>query len=313
MWGFSAKDNIENRAEVQATRKIIGFILGVTLASLAAFRFIPKDLFTTAAWLDRRGLGLLYSDAAMAFAPGSFWEVKNVTVPVSEEAFLFALMITVLQLTLGYMVGVSGSYVNGGQNVEGLLQFLYLLGKGKVSANSVNWRKLGSLLIFISLAAFDTYTDWQFSSRFGQDGLLIVALVYSLLIYNIASEFALMYGLQLAIGNAPDAISGFVKMMISVVTSAFSKPQSGGSGHGGGQQKPPQQHQGGGKPGGGNSNQQQKQQGGSRGGQQQNQPPKRVGQGGGMPSTHRPNEMNGRMPPIEMPAMMIAGDFDDND
>lgn len=299
MWGFSAKDNVENRAEVQATRKIIGFFLGLTLASLAAFRFIPKDLFTTAAWLDRRGLGLLYSDAAMAFAPGSFWEVKNVTVPVSEEAFLFALMITVLQLTLGYMVGVSGSYING-QNVEGMLQFFYLFAKGKVTANSVNWRKLGSLLIFVSLATFDTYTDWQFSSRFGQDGLLIVALVYSLLIYNIASEFALMYGLQLAIGNAPDAIAGFVGMAISVVTSAFSKPQSSG------QQKP--SNHGGHQPSAGksgsysnNSHQQQKRLGGNQ--QQQPRPKKESPQ----------QQMNGRMPPIEMPAMRVVEDFDDND
>jgi hypothetical protein len=228
----------------------------------------------------------------MAFATGSFWEVKNVTVPVSEEAFLFAVMITALQLVFGYMVGTAGSYING-KSVEGLLQFLYLFGKGEVNANSVNWRKLGALLTFVFLAVFDTYTDWQFSSRFGQPEILLIALVYSLLIYNIASEFALMYGLQLAIGNAPEAIVGTIKMLWATVAGLFGKKSPGQSqskapqgGSGSQQNKKPPQHQG------GNNNHQKRPSGGA---QQQR-------------GNNNGHSGNPRRPPIEMPVMTIAMD-----
>ena len=234
MWGFTGKDSIEQRQEVAATRKMIGFLLGIGMFAMAFLWFIPKDLFTTAAWLDGKGLGLLYSGGATAFQTGSFWDITDVTVPVSEEAFRFAAMITLLQLAFGYLIGVSGSYISG-QDCENTLQFFYLATSGKVNARNVNWRKLGFWFTFIGIACFDTYTDWQFASRNGQPDLIIVSLLYSLLIYNIASEFALIMGLQLAIGNAPDAISGALTTMMGILTSPFKskvKPQ-----HGGGQPK----------------------------------------------------------------------------
>lgn len=273
MWGFSEKDNIEGRPEVQATRKMIGFIIGLSLFMLAIFRFIPKDLFTTATWFDAQRVGMLYSGEASVFAEGSFWDITNVTVPVSEEAFWVAVMITLLQFTFGYLIGTSGSYINGGQNVENPLQFLFIFSKGQVTAKNVNWKKIGYWITFLSIATFDTYTDWQFSSKFGQRDILIVSLAYSLLIYNIASEFALMYGLQLAIGNAPDAIAGAIKTFTTIITSPFD-----------GKKKPNQQQQqrrpddGGGKQQQQPQQQRQKQRGGK---QQQPQHGQRPPQGNG--------------------------------
>lgn len=280
MWGFSGKDNIDNRKEVQATRKMLGFIIGMSMFMLAIFRFIPKDLFTTASWLDRKGLGILYSTDAMAFSKGSFWDITNVTVPVSEEAFWFAVMITVLQFAFGYLIGTSGSYTTG-SNVENPLQFLFMFAKGQVTAANVNWKKLGYWMTFIALAAFDTYTDWQFSSKFGQRDILIVSLLYSLIVYNIASEFALMYGLQLAIGNAPDAVAAVITTVLGILSAPFgnnrkSQPQG-----------KPQQPQGQGKPQPPSNNQQRKEK--QRGQQQQQRP--------------QPPNGNGRIPfdPRTMP------------
>jgi hypothetical protein len=248
MWGFSGKDNIDSRQEVQSTRKMIGFIIGVSLFMMALFRFVPKDLFTTASWLDNKGLGLLYSSEATAFSAGSFWDITNVTVPVSEEAFWFAVMITVLQFAFGYLIGVSGSYVSG-REVENPLQFMFMFARGQITATNVNWKKLGYWGTFISLAIFDTYTDWQFSSKFGQGDILFVSLVYSLVIYNVASEFALMYGLQLAIGNAPDAVSGAISTFMAIITAPFNKSsRSSGKGKPQGQEKQQQPQGGRGKP-----------------------------------------------------------------
>jgi hypothetical protein len=247
MWGFSGKDNIDNRKEVQATRKMLGFIIGTSMFVLAIFRFIPKDLFTTASWLDRKGLGILYSTDATAFSKGSFWDITNVTVPVSEEAFWFAVMITVLQFAFGYLIGTSGSYTTGA-NVENPLQFLFMFAKGQVTAANVNWKKLGYWMTFIALAAFDTYTDWQFSSKFGQRDILVISLLYSLIVYNIASEFALMYGLQLAIGNAPDAVAAVITTVLGIISAPFGGRKSQPQGkpqlpHGQGKPQPPSNNQ----------------------------------------------------------------------
>lgn len=320
MWGFSKNDNIEQRAEVQATRKMIGFTLGLVLFLLSALRFIPKDLFTTAAWLDRKGLGLLYSSEATAFAPGSFWEIRNITVPVSEEAFWFAVMITVLQLVFGYLIGTAGSYIKDSRDgdVESVVQYFAVLAKSKGKAKT-NWKKMNYFFTFVALAMFDTYTDWQFSSRFGQTDILIISLLYSLLIYNIASEFGLMYGLQLAIGNAPDAIVGFFQTSLAIITAPFkankarNKAPVGGGGH-----KPGGNPSGGGggKPGGGNQQQQQQQQkqrhpGGGGGGNQQNHQQRHPNNGGGNNGGGHPAPSMRPVGRPEMPVMQMVEDDDE--
>lgn len=268
MMGLNERDSIENRAEVSAVKKMIGFSLGVVAFLTATFWYIPKDLFTTATWLDSKQLGLLYSNGATAFAAGSFWDITDITVPVSEEAFRFALLVMLLQFIFMFLAGTSGSFVLG-KRVDSPIQFLYLAATGEgVSASTVNWKKLGYIITFIAIGAFDTFTDWQFSSKYGQANAWL-ALVYSFGVYNLGSEYAFMIGLQFAVGYAPDAIAGALRTAIAIITSPFS-------GSGGKKSQPqgkPQPPQGQGKPQPPSNNQQRKDKQRNQQQQQRSQPP----------------------------------------
>jgi hypothetical protein len=113
-----------------------------------------------------------------------------------------------------------------------------------------------------------------------------------------------MYGLQLAIGNAPEAITGTIKMLWATISGLFGKkalsqsqqkaPQPkmpNGSGRPDQQNKKPPQHQG------GNNNHQKRPSGGAQ--------------------QHRGNNNghsgNPRRPLIEMPVMSIVMDEEGED
>lgn len=249
MFGLNETYGVDKKEEVSATIKMVGFFLGLGAFLSAVLWFIPKDLFTTATWLDSKQLGLLYSNGATAFAQGSFWDITDITVPVSEEAFRFSVLILLLQFIFMFLAGTAGSYVNG-KNVESPIHLAALLLTGNgVTASNFNWKKLWYVIVFVLVGVFDTFTDWQFSSKYGQANLWL-SLVYSYIVYNLASEYAFMIGLQFAVGYAPDAIAGAIQTFMAIITAPF---QSSGSrqksSKGKPQEKPQQsQQQGRGKP-----------------------------------------------------------------
>lgn len=220
MWGYDSADDTSKKEQTIAAKRAFSFFAGLTAFVTAIMWYVPKDLFTTAAWLDQRELGMLYTHSAMAFAEGSMWDITNVTAPVTEEAFRFGVGVMLSSVLLGILFQTAGAYTKDRQ-CNSLFHFFVLLIGGKVSSRDVNWGKLSLFFFFLVVIMFDSYTDYQFSSKFGSAPKLD-ALFYSVIVYNIMSEFFLIRGLQLAIGNAPDALSGLVRAFIAIITSPFS-------------------------------------------------------------------------------------------
>jgi hypothetical protein len=302
-WGYDKSDDTSKREQTIAAKRATSFVAGFLAFFSAIFWYVPKDLFTTAAWLDSRGLGLLYADSAIAFRQGSVWDITGITVPVSEEAFRFGAGIMLASLMFGILFQIAGSYTKDGQ-INNIFHFFVVLLTGKIRIKDVNWEKLSLLSMFILVIGFDSYTDFQFSSRFGE-GPVIDALFYSIIIYNVMSEFFLIRGLQMMIGNAPEAITGVFKLIWATITGLTGKNSPGRP-----QAKPPQGNSGGSRPdqqskkppqkqGGGGSNHLQRQ-GGPSGGAQQHR-----GGSNGHPGNSRR--------PIEMPVMSIVMDEEGED
>jgi hypothetical protein len=303
-WGYDKSDDTSKREQTIAAKRATSFVAGVLAFFSAIFWYVPKDLFTTAAWLDSRGLGLLYADSAVAFRQGSVWDITGITVPVSEEAFRFGAGIMLASLMFGILFQIAGSYTKDGQ-INSIFHFTVMLLTGKIRIKDVNWEKLSLLSMFVLVIGFDSYTDFQFSSRFGE-GPVLDALFYSIIIYNVMSEFFLIRGLQMMIGNAPEAIAGVFKMVWATITGLTGKSSPGRP-----QSKPPQ-----GASGGGRQDQQIKKPPQKQGGNGNNHPPKQGGPGGGA-QQHRGGSNghsgNPSRPLIEMPAMSIAMDEEGDD
>ena len=310
-WGYDKSDDTSKREQTIAAKRATSFVAGSLAFFSAIFWYVPKDLFTTAAWLDSRGLGLLYADSAIAFRQGSVWDITGITVPVSEEAFRFGAGIMLASLMFGILFQVAGSYTKDGQ-INSIFHFLFMLMTGKIRIKDVNWEKLSLLSMFILVIGFDSYTDFQFSSRFGE-GPVIDALFYSIIIYNVMSEFFLLRGLQMMIGNAPEAITGVFKLLWVTIIGLTGKSSPGRS-----QQKPPQSNNQSGRP---NPPQGKKpqQHGGHPGGQNNQKRP--TGAPSGKPDSRQQGRSpfnngggnNPRRQPIEMPVMVIADDEDEFD
>ncbi len=155
------------------------FFLGACFFCLSFFYIFPDDLFTSALFFDGLELQQTFTSSSSVFSEGGVWEQLP---DVTTGSFAFAASLALTQVFFGYKSAVSkGS----------LYKPLVSLWNEK---KFVNTTKLGWFLAYVFVAAFDTWTDVEYRSFFGQSGLYFKATLVSFFYYNLFSEYALVQG-----------------------------------------------------------------------------------------------------------------------
>lgn len=278
LFGFTekgTKDVIVSNI-INNSNYILLFIVGAVMFFLSLIYIFPNDLFTSALFFDGLQLQQVFSSPAKMFTSGIWAGLPD----LSTEAFAFAASLACLQVFLGYRSSTADGTLVGG--ITGLL-------KGRKTELS----KLKWFLFYVAVATFDTWTDTEYRSFYGQQSLYLKALITSFFFYNLFSEWALVQGSKLMINY------GFV--LLNTLKGGKSSMANRPSNQGGNQQRPqpPQQQQSKKNRGGGNNNRNPQ--------QQQNSRPQ-------MPQSHMPQfdprAAGGRRPPIEMPPITGITDND---
>lgn len=186
------------------TQFIVLIIVGLIAFLLSFTRVVPNDIFTSALFFDSLDLQPVFSQPATMFAEGGIWA----SLPdVSEEAFVFAASLLVIQVLVGYKASTIGGYTNKSQNVGALL-INAATGKEKIGRTSFNWAKVGWISFYWAISMFDTYTDTAYRSDLFASGVF-TALITSFFYYNLASEWMLMVGAKTTIDYSLRAIGEF--------------------------------------------------------------------------------------------------------
>lgn len=160
------------------------FFIGLAMVYLSVRYVFPNDLFTSALFFDGLNLQQVFTTPAKAFSVGGLWEGLP---DLTTEAFAFAASMALLQVFFGYKSATSKG---------GLLKPFVTLFQEKKLADTT---KLGWFLAYIFVACFDTWTDTEYRSFYGQNGLYLKALLVSFLFYNLFSEYAIVQGSKLVL------------------------------------------------------------------------------------------------------------------
>lgn len=260
---------------------ILLFGVGAIMFFLSLLYIFPNDLFTSALFFDGLQLQQVFSQPAKMFSSGIWAGLPD----LSTEAFAFAASLACLQVFLGYRSSTASG--------PGLFSGVKQITQGKrIDASKLKW-----FLAYVAVATFDTWTDTEYRSFYGQQSLYLKALITSFFFYNLFSEWALVQGSKLMINY------GFV--LLQMLKPGKNRGMAGAP-------QPPRNNQG--------------QQGGQKPQQQQNQSRKNKNRGG------IPQQQNGRpnqnpqqqqrpdprfdpraMNPIVMPGMRLVDDEADRD
>lgn len=259
---------------------ILLFGVGAIMFFLSLFYIFPNDLFTSALFFDGLQLQQVFSQPAKMFSSGIWAGLPD----LSTEAFAFAASLACLQVFLGYRSSTASG--------PGLFSGVKQITQGKrIDANKLKW-----FLAYVAVATFDTWTDTEYRSFYGQQSLYLKALVTSFFFYNLFSEWALVQGSKLMINY------GFV--LLQMLKPGKNRGMAGVP-------QPPRNNQG--QPHGGQKPQPQNQsRKKGRGGNQQN--------GNNRPNPNQPqprfdprDPRQSGMNPIVMPEMRLVDDEADRD
>lgn len=160
------------------------FLIGCAMIFFSVRYVFPNDLFTSALFFDGLKLQQVFTSPAKAFAEGGIWEELP---DLTTEAFAFAVSLSLSQVFFGYKYAAAS-----GDSLFTAVSGLY---KGK----KVNFGKLSWFAMYMFVACFDTWTDTEYRSFYGQQGLYIRALLVSFIFYNLASEYFIVQGFHLII------------------------------------------------------------------------------------------------------------------
>jgi hypothetical protein len=288
LMGFNEKGTRDQVLQniINNSNYIMMFGIGAAMLFLSLRYIFPNDLFTSALFFDGLGLQQVFSSPAAIFSEGGFWE----DLPdLTTEAFAFAASLALTQVYLGYKAATARGSL--GDTLKGYLS----KNTGKIETEYVGW-----FLAYVFIALFDTWTDTEYRSFYGSQGMYLKALLVSFFFYNLFSEWAIVQGSKLVLNY------GFVlkhSLFKGTKLDSGGVPQQkngGGQKQGGGKQQ-------GGNPQGGKPNHGQpgRQNHGNGGGQQRQQNP--------APATMRPyrgEPSNPQMPP-EYRMQPIDIDLDD--
>lgn len=153
--------------------------VGLGMFFLSLFSILPNDLFTTALYFDGLGLQPVFGESAK-------WFESVASLPaVTKEAASFSLALLVLQLYAGYRYAFA-------QGSRSIIQSIRNGDYSFVTSHKAKW-----FAFYWMAALFDTMTDAQYRSYFGETGILTASLV-SFVFYNLGSEFFIVVGSRTA-------------------------------------------------------------------------------------------------------------------
>lgn len=168
---------------------IFMIVVGLGMFFLSLFSILPNDLFTTALYFDGLGLQPVFGESAK-------WFESVASLPaVTKEAASFSLALLVLQLYAGYRYAFAGSE---GSIVDRIRRGDFSF----MTSHKIKW-----FLFYWMAALFDTMTDAQYRSYFGETGILTASVV-SFVFYNLGSEFFIVVGSRTAFIYIMELVSG---------------------------------------------------------------------------------------------------------
>lgn len=187
MFSFGDHDPKEKKLKNRGAATKMNYVLVFICAIIFAFvglRFFTGDLFSSAKWWDSLNL---QTENAFLDQPIP-WEGFD---GVTTTGVIFSLGLSVFQIIAGYQQLIAGGWT---KKSEGLIVWSYNRYYGK-DMSPINQEKLKWMLLWLAVVIVDTVVDISWRS-YGFQQSLAAAILTSIVVYNLGSEFAVVYGIK---------------------------------------------------------------------------------------------------------------------